>query len=163
VQIDNTTALGAASGGAIFVNASALPTAANQRLGVISGGVVNTSGTNRRTGAMSVYSSEAWTDNSAQGTHIRFEVCPNGSASRPEVMRIDQDGNLLIGTTTNGMTAAGSLAIAQDLAHRGSNLGVFNTSPTTKQTVTGSRGANAALASLLTQLAAYGLITDSTS
>lgn len=32
-----------------------------------------------------------------------------------------------------------------------------------KQTVTGSRGANAALTSLLTALAAYGLITNSTS
>jgi hypothetical protein len=34
---------------------------------------------------------------------------------------------------------------------------------TTKRTVTGSRGGNAALASLLTQLAAIGLITDSSS
>jgi hypothetical protein len=70
-------------------------------------------------------------------------------------------GNLMIGTTTDGMTAAGSLAIAKDLAHRGSYLGVFNVTPTTKQTVTGSRGSNAALASLLTALAAYGLITNS--
>lgn len=34
--------------------------------------------------------------------------------------------------------------------------------PTTKPTVTGSRGGNAALASLLTGLAALGLITNST-
>lgn len=72
-------------------------------------------------------------------------------------------GSVLVGTTTDGMTAGGSVAISQDLAHRGSKLGVFNTSPTTKQTVTGSRGGNAALASLLTALAAYGLITDSSS
>lgn len=43
------------------------------------------------------------------------------------------------------------------------NLGVFGTTPTTKKTVSGSRGGNAALASLLTQLAAYGLITDGSS
>lgn len=72
-------------------------------------------------------------------------------------------GSVLVGTTTDGMTAGGSVAIAQDLAHRGSKLGMFNTSPTTKQTVTGSRGGNAALASLLSALAAYGLITDSSS
>jgi hypothetical protein len=42
-------------------------------------------------------------------------------------------------------------------------LGAFGGSGTTKQTVTGSRGANAALASLLTALAAYGLITDGSS
>lgn len=34
--------------------------------------------------------------------------------------------------------------------------------PTSKPTVTGSRGGNAALASLLTGLAALGLLTDST-
>lgn len=39
----------------------------------------------------------------------------------------------------------------------------FNTAPIAKPTVTGSRGGNAALASLLTQLAALGLITDGTS
>jgi hypothetical protein len=42
-------------------------------------------------------------------------------------------------------------------------VGFYNTAPTTKQAVTGSRGANAALASLITALAAYGLVTDSSS
>lgn len=42
-------------------------------------------------------------------------------------------------------------------------IGFFGTGTTTKQTVTGSRGGNAALASLLTALANYGLITDSSS
>lgn len=45
----------------------------------------------------------------------------------------------------------------------GSKLGFYNTAPITKPTVTGSRGGNAALASLLTELAALGLITDSSS
>lgn len=43
------------------------------------------------------------------------------------------------------------------------NLGFYGTTATAKQTVSGSRGGNAALASLLTALAAYGLITDSSS
>lgn len=48
------------------------------------------------------------------------------------------------------------------LQHTGATLGFFSQAPTTKPTVTGSRGGNAALASLLTALAALGLITDST-
>jgi hypothetical protein len=42
-------------------------------------------------------------------------------------------------------------------------LAFFDTAPIVKPAVTGSRGGNAALASLLTQLAALGLITDSSS
>ncbi len=42
-------------------------------------------------------------------------------------------------------------------------LGFFGGAGTTRQTITGSRGSNAALASLLTALAAYGLLTDSSS
>jgi hypothetical protein len=41
-------------------------------------------------------------------------------------------------------------------------MAFFGASGNTKQTVTGSRGGNAALASLLTALASYGQITDST-
>jgi hypothetical protein len=40
-------------------------------------------------------------------------------------------------------------------------LGFFGGGPDVQQTVTGSRGGNAALASLLTALASYGLIIDS--
>lgn len=43
-----------------------------------------------------------------------------------------------------------------------SSIGFFNTAPGGKPTVSGSRGANAALASLLTGLAGLGLVTDST-
>ena len=42
------------------------------------------------------------------------------------------------------------------------SIGFYGTSPVGKPTVTGSRAGNAALASLLTGLAAQGLITDST-
>lgn len=44
----------------------------------------------------------------------------------------------------------------------GTKIGFFSAAVTTKPTVTGSRGGNAALASLLTALATLGLITDST-
>lgn len=43
-------------------------------------------------------------------------------------------------------------------------LGFFGSqTPAAKQTVTGSKGANAALTSLIAALVAYGLITDTTS
>lgn len=49
------------------------------------------------------------------------------------------------------------------LSGNGQVMGFFGSIGTTKQTPTGSRGGNAALASLLTALAAYGIITDGTS
>jgi hypothetical protein len=50
--------------------------------------------------------------------------------------------------------ATGNVTIAQ-------SFGVNGSAPPAKPTVTGSRAANAALASLLTALASYGLVTDS--
>lgn len=44
----------------------------------------------------------------------------------------------------------------------GTGLGFFAATPVAKPTVTGAKGGNAALTSLLTQLASLGLITDST-
>lgn len=51
--------------------------------------------------------------------------------------------------------------VGGNLDHDGSNVGFYGTAPAAKPTVTGSRGGNAALASLLTGLAGLGLITDS--
>lgn len=56
-----------------------------------------------------------------------------------------------------------SFHVALDLRHLGTNLGFYNHATATQQTVTGSRGGNAALASLLTALAATGLLVDSSS
>ena len=57
---------------------------------------------------------------------------------------------------------AAQTTITNSLSLTGSGIGFFGTSPTTKPTVTGSRGGNAALTSLLTALATLGLITNST-
>lgn len=54
---------------------------------------------------------------------------------------------------TNGLT----------LGKSGGKVGFYGTSPGSKPTVSGSRGGNAALASLLSALATLGLITDSSS
>ena len=66
-------------------------------------------------------------------------------------------------TISSGAKTNGTHQITGNLDHDGSNVGFYNTAPAAKQTVTGSRGGNAALASLLTGLAAIGLITDSSS
>lgn len=78
-------------------------------------------------------------------------------------------GNVRIqGGTSSGGTG-GSVALRDSggvsVIEVGSSqsLGFFNGGITTKQTVTGSRLGSPALASLLSALAAYGLITDSTS
>lgn len=42
------------------------------------------------------------------------------------------------------------------------NVGFYNTTPVNKPIVTGSKGANAALTSLMSALSALGLVTDST-
>jgi hypothetical protein len=61
-------------------------------------------------------------------------------------------------------TTGGGIVISNDGGVKlTGKLGVNNTTPISKPTVTGSRGGNAALASLLTALANYGLITDSSS
>lgn len=77
-----------------------------------------------------------------------------------EVLRINnsnnvkiQDGrNIVLGTTSG-------TKIGTSPSER---LGFFNTNPVTRPTVTGSRGNNAALASLLTALANLGLIVNNT-
>ncbi len=77
-------------------------------------------------------------------------------------------GYALGATLPKKLSVTGDVYVSTELEvdgafnHDGTTIGLFSTAPTTQQTVTGSRGGNAALASLLTALAAYGLIVDST-
>lgn len=57
--------------------------------------------------------------------------------------------------TTSALITAASLKVS-------GNAGFYGTTPISKPTITGAKAGNTALASLLTQLAALGLITDST-
>lgn len=77
---------------------------------------------------------------------IRFD------AAGAQIAYIDADG-LNVGADV-GILNSGSL-------EQVGNIGFFGTAPTTQQTVTGAKGSNAALGSLLTALAAYGIIVDS--
>lgn len=71
---------------------------------------------------------------------------PTGGAAIAAVMTWSQDKSCV---------AEGSLKVV-------GAVGFNNTTPVTKATITGSRGSNAALANLLTAIAATGLVTDST-
>ena len=64
-------------------------------------------------------------------------------------------------TTLAGAQANGDFTVFGALSAQG-NVGFYGATPASKPTVTGSRGGNAALASLLTKLASLGLITDGT-
>ncbi|MEU1134925.1 hypothetical protein ABZ383_34570 [Streptomyces sp. NPDC005900] len=62
----------------------------------------------------------------------------------------------------NEWTTDDALVVSLMLRHLGATLGFYGAAAVSKPAVTGSRGGNAALASLLTALAQLGLITDST-
>jgi hypothetical protein len=69
-------------------------------------------------------------------------------------------GNLLIGRTS-GLSGAGDLDVNGQL-RVGGNAGFYGTTPVAKPTISGSRGGNAAVASIATALATLGLVTNST-
>lgn len=70
-------------------------------------------------------------------------------------------GAITFETISGGTKTTGKHQITGNLEHSGSNVGFYGTAAAAKPTVTGSRGGNAALASLLTALAGLGLLTDS--
>lgn len=73
------------------------------------------------------------------------------------------------GTVSGAVVLSSTLQVVSGLTiggaidHDGTSIGFFSSTPSGKETVTGSRGGNAALASLCSALANYGLITNSTS
>lgn len=82
---------------------------------------------------------------------------PGGGGSASGV---DTSGNLY--TQAGGLNVVGNALLGGTLKVT-SNIGFYNTTPVAKPTVTGSRGSNAALTSLLTALANLGLVTNSSS
>jgi len=88
----------------------------------------------------------------------RFYIRNNGN--------VTINGGLAVGENVdpgdNNLKVVGNVEIDGDLNHDGSNVGFYGTAPVAKPTVTGSKGGNAALASLITALAGLGLIVDNT-
>jgi hypothetical protein len=98
LQINNTAAVSASSGAGISGFTSGLPSAADQRLGFYTLGAKD-GGTLRNTVAIQGFSSQAWASGTAGGSYLTFSTTPNNSFTRAEVMRVDQAGNVGIGTT----------------------------------------------------------------
>ena len=111
-----------------------------------------------------VFEADEGFTSTAQGTRIGFFTTAIGSTSNTRRMTIKADGSVGIGTGSPAalLHVVGNVEIDGDINHDGSNVGFYGSAPVAKATVTGSRGGNAALASLLTALANLGLITDST-
>ncbi len=74
-----------------------------------------------------------------------------------------QDEPLQIVNASGKVLIANELQVVGDFNHDGTNYAFYSATPGPKPTITGSRGGNAALASLLTALATLGLLTNSTS
>lgn len=102
----------------------------------------------------------------AVGGSVQAVVQAVSSAVNFPVLRGSTDANVTIfpegsGSPLNLLLEAKSTGGVR-VAATGQSLAFLGGTPAAKQTVSGSRGSNAALESLLTALAAYGLITDST-
>lgn len=95
----STGAVSASGGSGLSGMISLEPTASGQRLGFLTFGR-DSSGTAFNSLAIQGFTSQAWTDNSAEGSYLTFSTTPNNSATRAEVMRLDQNGNVGIGSTT---------------------------------------------------------------
>jgi hypothetical protein len=82
------------------------------------------------------------------GTQRFIDACVGGTS----YFSVSNTGAVIISTTGT-----------KQIETNATGIGFYAATPVAKQTVTGSRGSNAALADLLTKLATLGLITDSTS
>lgn len=67
-----------------------------------------------------------------------------------------------VGTDASDNLVLYDAAIAAKFSWSSTGIGFYTTAPVAKQTVTGSKGANAALTSLMSALSTLGLVTDST-
>lgn len=103
---------------------------------------------------------------SVSGTNVLTLACASGIVAANSLSCSSSLGvatsisSATIGVTGNcDLRSSGGGRIRID----GTGIGFNGTAAIAKPNVTGSRGGNAALASLLTELANYGLITDGTS
>lgn len=107
---------------------------------------------------------------SGGGLNVTTSVSFNTSSTFDITLTGNNDNEIqLTGSATNlyirGSTGSGNIFMRFQKAGTSPSerLSFFGATPQGRQTVTGSRGGNAALASLLTALANLGLITNSTS
>jgi hypothetical protein len=83
----------------------------------------------------------------------------------PPTMRAADDSRVYMASSESGTAGTAYVLVSFDqvwLGISGGKVGVLGATPVVRQSVTGSRGGNAALASLLTAFANFGWITDNT-
>ena len=102
-------------------------------------------------------------DNMTLSSSAANDACNINAPDANTLMRfqIASSSRLLISATD--MTVQPNLSVNGNAQFFGTGLGFYGATPAAKATITGSRAANAALASLLNALAVMGLVTDSTS
>lgn len=98
--------------------------------------------------------------NAEGGAPKFFRVTSSGEL---QIVKGDFSGNLLTLSDGGIMGVTGDLYANAAFTHEGSFLGFYGHSAAGKPTISGSRGSNAALASLISGLASLGLVTDTTS
>ena len=88
-------------------------------------------------------------------------IAPSGTATVALSVTGDSHSSFIQSWTPNG--GSPTMAVAHDGSlFLGANIGFYGTTPQPQPTVTGSKGGNAALASLMTALSGLGLVVDST-
>lgn len=95
----STSALSSISGSGMIGYTKFLPTASGQRLGYFLLGSRGGAENNYNAAGMVGYAAGSWTAGSSYPAYLAFETTPSGSATRQERVRIDQNGNVGIGTT----------------------------------------------------------------
>ena len=94
----STASLGISSGGGFLASTPNVPSAADQRLGLMAFGAFSTGTTPAYGAAVSGWSKKAWTSTDA-ASYLVFETA-NGYTDRFERMRIEADGKVGIGSST---------------------------------------------------------------
>jgi hypothetical protein len=161
-------ALTVSSGGVTLTSGNLTVTSGNATL--TSGNLAVSSGTITASGNISTSNGTVATTTTSGNT---FTMA--GAASGSDValtasgvdaavaVAINSKGTGSVKLVSNGITSVFATSTGALIGNTGQSIGFYGATRVAKQTVTGSRGANAALASLLTALATLGLITDSTS
>ena len=133
---------------------------------IVTTSTVSTTNAQLGSGYLSVGANAAGVGSFRAANGFQFYAC--SSAGTPRVLfelanlsasRFTLD---IAGTAAGvaGVRIFGNGAVILETSSNSTALGFFGTAPVTKPAVAGSRGGNAALASLLTSLANLGLVTD---